>query len=102
MDAAFLADQVLADMWGNTTDLDNYAYPGGGTPPANIAAWVSTVNARLPGSTDFPPIIAVDPNPNNPTKSRIVTITVRWRAARERGISAAAHGHRVINYITWN
>jgi type IV pilus assembly protein PilV len=99
-EAAFLANRVIADMWGNMganstqaqTNLKLFAYAGSGTPPAAITEWVETVQTRLPGAKDFPPVIVV--NADNS-----VSVTVRWRAAREAGTSASEHSFRSIAYI---
>lgn len=92
-DAALLANQVLADMWGNSQNLASYAYGGGGAVPPQIQDWVGTVQARLPGATTYPPIIAVGANNQ-------VTVTIRWRAAREAGTGAAPHRFQTVAYIT--
>ena len=92
-DAALLANQVLADMWGNSQNLAGYAYGGGGSVPPPVQDWVNTVQAKLPGATAFPPIIAVGANNQ-------VTVTVRWRAARETGTGAGPHQYQAVAYIT--
>jgi type IV pilus assembly protein PilV len=91
-DAAFLANQVLAEMWGNSSNLASYAYAGGAVPPA-LADWVSTVQDRLPGATAFPPTIAIGANNQ-------VTVTVRWQAARDNATGAAPHRFQAVAYIT--
>jgi type IV pilus assembly protein PilV len=71
-DASFLANQVIGEMWVNRTNLANYAYAGGGSPPAVIANWVTSVQNGLPGIT-----AAV----NQPTVTVVgttVTVTVFW------------------------
>jgi len=93
-EAAFLADQVLAEAWGNASSLASYAYAGSGAVPAQVAPWVSTVQARLPGAVTFPPIIAVVPATNQ------VTVTVRWQASRDKANSAAPHQFQSVAYIT--
>jgi len=69
-DAAFLANQIVADMWSNSTQLANYAWAGGGAAPAQLTNWVAAVQNRLPGATAYPPIITVGAN-------NTVTVTVR-------------------------
>ena len=76
IDAGFLANQVLADMWVDRTNLANYAWNGTGAPPAAVANWSAQVQATLPGADLNPPSIAVD-------GANVVTITVRWQAPRE-------------------
>jgi type IV pilus assembly protein PilV len=91
-DAAFLANQVIADMWSNSSKLADYEYAGSGAPPALLADWVGGVQARLPGSDNFPPIIDVDGN--------TITVTVRWQQARDRGINAGARNYTTVAYIS--
>ncbi len=101
--AAFLANRVIAQMWGFIgTDpnqvqakLTPFAYGGSGAPPAVIADWVSSVQTTLPGAGagGFPPIITV--NANNS-----VVVTVRWRAARDRSNNAQPHTYQTIAYLS--
>jgi type IV pilus assembly protein PilV len=91
-DAALLANQILADMWGNSSNLSAYAYTGGGAP-APLQTWVSAVQAKLPGATAFPPTIVIGANNQ-------VTVTVRWRAARETGLGSGPHSYQTVAYIT--
>jgi len=93
-DAAFLTNQLLAEMWGNPSSLPAYVYGGSGGVPVPLAPWVSTVQARLPGATTYPPIVAVVPATNQ------VTVTVRWQAARDKAASAAPHQFQSVAYIT--
>ena len=99
-EAAFLANRIVAEMWGSMgtnpaqvqANLGAYAYAGSGTPPPMIADWVGTVQDRLPGANDFPPIIAVG-------AANDVTVTVRWRAARDKSEGATAHSYQAIAYL---
>jgi type IV pilus assembly protein PilV len=92
-DAAFLANQVVADMWGNSPQLNTYVWAGGGSAPAQIQDWVTTVYSRLPGATNFPPTIAVGAN-------NMVTVTVRWQQSRDKNTAAPPHRHTSVAYIT--
>jgi type IV pilus assembly protein PilV len=92
-DAAFLANQVIADMWSNSDNLDDYVYDGAGAPPATIESWVATVEARLPGSGNNPPVIERDPANN------AMTVTVSWQQARDKSAAAPAHSYRAVAYI---
>ena len=99
-EAAFLANRVIAQMWGSAgnsagtvqANLTPFAYGGSGAVPAVISAWVTTVNSSLPGATSYPPIIKV--NADNS-----VQITVRWQAARDKGNGAQPHSYQAIAYI---
>lgn len=73
VDAGFLANQVLADMWVDRNNLANYVWNGTGTAPAEITDWVTQVQNTLPGTIVNTPSIAVDVN-------NVVTVTVRWQA----------------------
>jgi hypothetical protein len=81
-------------MWSNSTKLDQYTYPGSGTPPEVIEDWLNSVNAHLPGANSFPPIIDVDGN--------TVTVTMRWQQARDsgKGIDAGARQYTTVAYIS--
>ena len=92
-DAAFLANQIVAEMWGNSTALADYAWDGTGAAPAPIASWVSTVTSRLPGADTFPPMITVGAN-------NAVTVRVRWRQARDVSITNTPHSYMTVAYIT--
>ena len=92
-DAAFLANQILADMWSNSSALASYAWAGGGNAPAQISAWVGSVQNRLPGAVAFPPTITVAAN-------NAVTVTVRWQQGRDKGIAAPPHSYTTVAYIT--
>lgn len=73
VDASFLANQIIGEMWVNSSNLATYAYAGGGGPPAALANWVATVQNTLPGVTAAvnQPIVTV--------AGSAVTITVRWQ-----------------------
>jgi type IV pilus assembly protein PilV len=93
-DAAFLANQIVADMWGNSANLASYAYGGSGAAPALLTNWMSTIQARLPGvnvasGTNLPKITM---GANN-----MVTVQVRWQQARDTG--APAHSYTLTAYI---
>ena len=48
-EASNLATQIVGEMWLNKANLANYAYAGGGVPPAILQNWVDQVEASLPG-----------------------------------------------------
>lgn len=75
VDASFLANQVVADMWVDRNNLASYAWNGASPAPAAIATWVTQVQSTLPGADINPPTITVVGN--------VVTVTVFWRPPRE-------------------
>ena len=94
MDASFLANQIIGEMWVNRTNLASYAYTGG-TPPAVATTWVTHVANTLPGTTTTlnPPLINISGN--------TVTITLRWQHPEEARMNPPPppHNHQVIASI---
>lgn len=75
-DAAFFANEIIAQMWVNRTSLGSYGFSGSGTPPAAIEPWVANImdpKLGLPGVTAAAnlPIVNV--------AGTTVTVTVRWQ-----------------------
>lgn len=66
-EAGLLANSIIAEMWTDRNNLNNYA---SGTAPA-YAAWISEVQTRLPSADVVPPIITVS--------GQTVTVQVRWK-----------------------
>jgi len=99
-EAAFLANRVIGQMWGGIGDkavnvqtrLATYAYGGGASVPAPVAAWVTMVKDTLPGASSFPPTIQVN-------LDNSVVVTVRWQAARDKANGAQPHSYQTIAYI---
>lgn len=93
MDASFLVNEVIGDMWANRPNLAQYAYSGG-TPPAVLTAWIAKVNNTLPGTAANPPEIVID-------AGNVITVTVFWQHAQEASQSPAPepHNHRAIASI---
>ena len=85
-DAAFLADEIIGQMWVDQTNLATYANPGG-TAPA-LATWVAKVNSTLPGATVTAPTIAI--------AGTQVTVSVFWQPPS----ATSGHSYTVIATIT--
>jgi type IV pilus assembly protein PilV len=88
-DAAFLANQIIGQMWVNRGSLGSYAYAGSGAPPVAIDNWVTSIQNALPGVTAAAnrPIITV--------AGTTVTVTVRWQMPGGTDV----HRHTTIAYI---
>jgi type IV pilus assembly protein PilV len=88
-DAAFLANEIIGQMWVNRGSLGSYAFPGAGAPPAAIDGWVTHIQNSLPGVTAAAnlPIITV--------AGTTVTVTVRWQLPG----GADVHRHITMAYI---
>lgn len=92
-DAAFLANQIIGDMWTNRPSLASYSY-NGGAPSAVLSGWIGKVQSTLPGvsnSTNNPIIIL---GANN-----MVTVTVRWQPAKVQSGLANTHRYVVVTSI---
>ena len=101
-DAAFLANQLIADMWSNSgttalpgSYLPGYAYSGSGTVPTLVLNWMNTVQSKLPGvnvttKTNLP-IITIGAN-------NVVTVTMRWKEGRDV-TATSPHRYDVVAYI---
>ncbi len=89
VDAAFLANQILSQMWADRTNVATYACnpcQAASKGNANTQAWVSQIqnsssqSAYLPGVTDSAnqPTIAIQAMPNN--QGSQVTVTLYWKS----------------------
>lgn len=99
-DAAMLADQVIAQMWGSdpkTATLQAAFAGSGGVGGARYATWFKTLDCAstsagtgcLPGVAGHPPMIAID-------STNLVTVTVYWQAPNDLG----PHNYVSITQIT--
>ncbi len=75
-DAAFLANEIIGQMWvADRNNIDAFNHPGG-TAPA-LAAWAAKVDATLPGVGANQPQIVVA---GNALTGYTVTVSVGWQA----------------------
>ena len=94
-DAAYLANQIIGQMWVDRSNLDAYAHKtgaggvcaptGAASTNANVISWLnsfttSTVSSYLPGATSAIQQIAVTTPFAN---TRQVTVTVCWKGPQE-------------------
>ena len=86
MDAGFLANEIVGEMWANRTNLASYAYAGG-TPPTVLTDWVAKVNAALPGAAANPPTIAI-------AAGNEITVTIFWQHPEEAQLTPPPDPHR--------
>jgi type IV pilus assembly protein PilV len=94
-DAAFFANQIIAQMWADTKTLAslqlNY-----NTGNGKYNAWKTAVtdpNTGLPGAVGNPPTI--DVTPAAPLPGSQVTVTVNWLPPN----STTVHRHIAVAYI---
>lgn len=88
-EAAYLAGQIVGQMWVDRSNLDSYAhYPNGAvcapagaaSALANVTAWLAQTAAALPGATAARQQISVTTPLAN---TRQVTVTVCWQGPQE-------------------
>ena len=109
-EAAFLAEELMAQMWIdqninaatqiNTSNVTvaNYNYGGTGGVPPRLTAWVDRVNKRLAGSTE--PGVMPKVTITNPTASgATVKIELFWRLPEETSLGLPPHSHTVMASI---
>lgn len=92
-EATYLANQIVARMWADASNLGNYAIPAESEcpdPPANDKdRWICAVKEVLPGASGvLAPTIVL----NNGT----VTITIQW----QKDVNDSVHNHTVVTYIS--
>jgi len=93
LEASFLTNRIVADMWTNPANINNYVYPGGGATA--LAPWVADVQARLPGVASNPPTITIT---GDAASGYTATIAVFWQAAGE----STPHNFTSVSYININ
>jgi type IV pilus assembly protein PilV len=101
-DAAFMANQILGQMWADRTNVANYALPSGSS--ANVTAWKTQVGATLPNATGAnAPTITITPTayagPPAYTSYQI-TVTVRWQTADEMSAASRPPAHQHVTTAT--
>ncbi len=85
MDASFLANDVIGDMWVNRANLASYAYSGGAYPSV-LAGWGDRLDRALPGTASNPPTIEIG-------AGNTVTVTIYWQHPEEAGLSPRPDPH---------
>jgi type IV pilus assembly protein PilV len=100
-EAAFLANEVLSQMWSDTASLASYDYPAGGAAPARLANWKTRVDTLLPGTTDanMQPQVFVT---NVTSQGAQVRIVIWWRLPEEKAQGADPHSYTVMASVYAN
>jgi len=91
LEASFLANRLIAQMWTDTANITNYALPGGSA----ATNWKAEVQALLPGSTTLPPTVDIS---GDVATGYTVTLQLNWKAAGE----TSEHKYTTIAYINKN
>lgn len=91
LEASFLANQLIAQMWTDTTNIASYALPGG----AAAEDWEDEVKATLPGAANNLPTVNIT---GDATSGYTVTMQLNWKAPTEK----SAHKYTTVAYININ
>jgi type IV pilus assembly protein PilV len=93
MDASFLANEVIGDMWLNRSNLANFAY-NGGAYPSTLTEWSTRLERALPGVAAHPPTIEI-------AAGNVVTVTIFWQHPEEANLASPPdpHSYRTITSI---
>ena len=114
-EAAFLAEELMAQMWidqnistgavqVNTSNVTvaNYNYPGSGSVPARLGTispptgWIGRVTTKLPGATTvLPKVTITNPTPSGAT----VKVEIFWQLPEEATLGLPPHSHTVMASI---
>lgn len=85
-DAAFLANQLIGDMWiASPATLPNYAYSGSGTNNL-LTSWIAQINATLPDAANTPPTVTVVSSALGTGTQYTVTVTIRYRPPKSNTV----------------
>ncbi len=89
-DAAYLANQIIGQMWVDRGNITLYDHQSGGavcapagtaSGNANVTAWLAQVSASLPGASSVAQQIAVGALTGSGAYP--VTVTICWQAPEE-------------------
>ncbi|HEU4709148.1 MAG TPA: pilus assembly protein PilV [Methylophilaceae bacterium] len=93
LEASFLANRLVAQMWTDKSNITNYAIPGASA--TNAADWLDDVETALPGAADHAPTVSIS---GNATDGYTVTMQINWQPAGEN----SPHNFKTIAYINTN
>ncbi len=94
MDASFLANEIISEMWANRSNLGSYNYAGG-APPLVLTRWIDKVDAALPGVVANPPSIVVG-------AGNEVTVTIFWQHPEEAALDVPPPPHQYVAVASIN
>jgi type IV pilus assembly protein PilV len=100
-EAAYLANQLLSQMWTDAGNVNatEYTFNGTGTVPARLTNWVNDVTSRLPGAATSKPVVAIS---GATATGATVQITVYWQLPEAASQSLPASNYTLIASIFQN
>lgn len=96
VEAAALAEELIARIWVDPRNITSYTYAGSGTPPSGLAAWVTEVQSKLPNAITYPPRIAVT-TVDASANVYDLSIELRWAPP---GAGGTVHNYQVVTTIS--
>lgn len=99
-DAAFLANQIIGEVWAKRPSMATFAYTGTGTSSnTSITDWLTAIHSNLPGVVcSGSPLACTTNGPSVEVAANQVTVTVRWQAPGSTNVSR----HVVIAHVYGN
>jgi type IV pilus assembly protein PilV len=104
-EAALYANQLLAQIWTDAVNADQYAYAGSGTIPARLQGWHDQVTGvagqrGMPGASVVKPKVTITSFVAG--KGGTVKIEVFWRTGEETTQGLPAHNYTVMAAVYGN
>jgi len=101
-EAAFLANELISNMWTDAGNIGLYNYPG--SSYTKLTNWVAKVDATLPGTAAVRPRVTITPPPPvvPPAVAPIggtVQIELYWQLPEEASAGLPPRKHMVIASI---
>lgn len=99
-DAAFLANQIIGEVWAKRPSMSTFAYGGtGSSSNTSVSSWLGSVQTTLPGVTcSGSPLACTTNAPTIEVATNQLTVTVRWQAPGATNVSR----HVVIAHVYGN
>ena len=100
-EAAFLANELISNMWTDAGNINSYNYPG--SSYTKLVNWVAKVDATLPGTAAVRPRVTITPAvvvPPAPAPiGGTVQIELYWQLPEEASAGLPPRKHMVIASI---
>jgi len=105
-DAAFLANQIIAQMWADgTTNLASYDCAGkclSTSTNMNVRSWVQQIQGTAKQPAFLPGVSNAVNWPNIAVNGNTVTVTLNWQAPQEQQRQQIAHTYVTQTEIQFN
>jgi type IV pilus assembly protein PilV len=96
-EAAFLANELISNMWTDAGNIGLYNYPG--SSYTKLTNWVAKVDATLPGTAAVRPRVTITLPPAVAPIGGTVQIELYWQLPEEASAGLPPRKHMVIASI---